>query len=131
METKLVDGGVELKIEMERYVEDFVAEARSDIADIIKDAGKRAVKAIRSKSPKRTGRYARGWAWAEEESVGGLGFYIRVYNKAKPHLTHLIENGYRQFFMGRDTGKTKPARPHIAPAADEVEEYIMQRVKRG
>lgn len=130
METKTVDGAVELHAEMERYVEEFAGKARADVVEIVKDAGRFAVKAVRAKSPKRTGRYARGWAWSEEDA-GGTGFYIRVYNKLKPHLTHLIENGYRQFFMGRDTGKRKPARPHIAPAADETEEYIMQRVRRG
>ena len=122
METKTVDGAVELHAEMERYVEEFAGKARADVVEIVKDAGRFAVKAVRAKSPKRT--------WSEEDA-GGTGFYIRVHNKLKPHFTHLIENGYRQFFMGRDTGKRKPARPHIAPAADETEEYIMQRVRRG
>lgn len=65
-------------------------------------------------SPKRTGRYARGWRYhVDDEGYRVVG---HVYNATDWQLTHLLEKGHEQFFMGHDLGYRTAGRKHIEPA---------------
>ena len=59
------------------------------------------------------------------------GYYVRVYNDAKPSLTHLLEFGHEKWVHGVDTGGRVPARPHIADAADRGAEAVMEAMRDG
>ena len=103
---------------IERILGDFLKDVDGEVLSAVKDAGRDGAEAARAMSPRDTGAYASGWTW-EVEGVGGTGRYIRIYNRAKPSLTHLLENGHAEYdFHGRKTGGTVKGRLHIAPAAD-------------
>lgn len=78
---------------------------------------------LRQTSPKRPhgGEYAAGWE-AEAQADGS----VVVYNKAKPSLTHLLENGHANPTAIRGKKRT-PAKKHIGKANDWAVEQIKRR----
>lgn len=103
---------------IEKILDEYCRDIDGDMAAAAIAAGKAGAAAASAASPKNTGAYASGWTWGIE-NVGGVGHYVRVFNRAKPSLTHLLELGHAEYgFDGKPTGGTVPGRPHIAPAAD-------------
>lgn len=55
-----------------------------------KSAGRKTVSELKSTSPVKTGRYARGWSHREKKE--GLAWYTdAVYNRTDYQLVHLLE----------------------------------------
>ena len=91
-----------------------------ELVDEIADA---VCERVKQKSPKKTGKYSRGWNKIVTIKYGSK--YRVVTNTTKPELTHVFENGTgpRKTKAGRSRGAVS-ARPHIRLAFDEiVQEY--------
>ena len=79
---------------------------------------------LREESPKRTGRYAKGWAWQRtgmNRKEGSVG--VTLHNKSLPGLPHLLEFGHAKRNGGRVPGKV-----HIAPIEKEICEEFQKEV---
>lgn len=74
---------------------------------------------LRQNSPRKTGRYASGWAVRKD----GEGY--RVYNKESPQLTHLLEFGHAKV----NGGRVPPAKIHIRPAEEKAIENLEARLR--
>jgi hypothetical protein len=87
----------------------------------------RAKKELRTASPKKTGRYAKGWAVngeSEKTRLSGQARSVVVYNRTDYQLTHLLEHGHAL----RQGGRAK-AIPHIEPVARRTGERFVKAVK--
>lgn len=80
-------------------------------------AAKMAEATLHETSPKRTGKYAKGWTTEEHDT--SRGFSVVVRNKTKPGITHLLEKGH----MTRKGNRTKEL-PHIAPAYEKAKRLL-------
>lgn len=85
---------------------------------------------IKADSPKRTGAYRRGWVSKTISEQRGRRKGI-VYNKEKPQLTHLLENGHyikrkntEDWALGYAFGK-----PHIEPNKERINEKYLKKVE--
>lgn len=92
-----------------------------------KAVAKETVKELKSTSPEgrgsRKGHYRDGWASkTESENASSIG--IRVYNKKKPGLTHLLEKGHAKRGGGRVEGI-----PHISTAEEHAVKSYKRRLK--
>lgn len=106
-----------------RELEGYREEIADDIKADVKQTAKECVAEIRAKAPKKSGRYAKGWAVKTAfESADDIR--VRVYNKAAPQLTHLLEHGHAKATGGRVEG-----REHIRPAEKAAAEKLGKRVK--
>ena len=107
----------------EGILDDFFDQVSVDSKKAVSAAGKSCVAELKSTSPSRTGEYAAGWRMRTESDRFG-GYYVRIYNAAKPSLTHLLEFGH---------GGPQPAgaHPHIAPAADAAQGVMLQVIAHG
>lgn len=114
---------------IEKILDEFLRDAEADVLAATVAAGEAGAEAARAGSPRDTGAYAAGWSW-ELEPVGGAGRYVRVFNRSKPSLTHLLEMGHEEWIDGERTGRTVPGRPHIAPAADIAARAFEMEVSR-
>lgn len=97
-----------------------------DVADATKDecekVGKETADTLKVTSPKRTGRYARGWR-SKTSFEDKSNIRVTVYN-VRYQLTHLLENGHAKVNGGRVSGI-----PHIAPAEEQAKKSLEEKVK--
>lgn len=114
----------QLSKEISGALEQYGEKITQGVEKAVDDAGTAALKAVRDKSPKRTGRYRRGWRKAKTTNpASGKASGVRVYNKTAYQLTHLLENGHQKAAGGRVEGT-----PHIRPAAAEAERQLERDV---
>ena len=100
----------------------FSDEETHKVKNIVTESAKNCAKDLRKTSPKKTGKYAKGWT-AHKDSETNLDVTYTIHNKAKPSLTHLLENGH-----AKQNGGRVEAIPHIAPAEQKMEEDIDSKI---
>ena len=99
--------------------EDSSSETVVEAVDAVTDE---AIATLKSTSPKRSGRYVRGWT-SKETSSTSTGKTKTIHNRT-PGLTHLLENGYAKQNGGRVSG-----RPHIGPVEQKAVQALEKRIR--
>lgn len=95
----------------------------STVSAVINTTAQDAKNSVKLHSPKRTGRYAKGW------SVKKANGRAVIYNK-EYRLTHLLENGHDVVVNGKKVGHS-PAHPHIKPVEEWVQAELPERMKEA
>lgn len=119
---------LDLEKELNDILLDFNKELRTQLNEATKEITSDSVKKVRERSPKRTGKYAKGWTKTtstKQDAVKGITFKTTdgiIYNKNKPQLTHLLEKGYTS-----RTGQRVSGKPHIEPTEIEAQEELYNR----
>lgn len=107
---------------IEEQIKNILKELQTDVQEGMqkasKDTAKEGVADLKSKSPKRTGKYAQGWRQRK------TGDSITIYDSTKPGLTHLLENGYTT-----RSGKRVKPHPHIKEIEQKVINAYLKRVE--
>lgn len=111
---------------VQKYLNEYGDECSDAVVDVIPKVAKDAAKKLQGSSPKRTGKYAKGWTSKVQKSRTGVTAYI--YGKSPTYrLAHLLEFGHAKRNGGRVAGNT-----HIAPveawAIDEATEQITEKI---
>lgn len=109
----------EIAASLSKYEETVAEQLKDEVQQIAKECAKE----IASKSPKDTGVYAKGWTHKVLYEKGN-DIRVTVYNKNKPTLTHLLENGHALANGGRKNGK-----PHIRPAERNAAQKLLNKAK--
>lgn len=116
-----------LGTEIAKLMEEYASEVAADTKAEAKAVAKETVKELKQTSPEgpgsRKGHYKDGWA-SKVESENAVSIGIRIYNKKKPGLTHLLEKGHAKRGGGRVEGI-----PHIGPAEQNAVENYEKRLK--
>ena len=116
-----------LGAEIAKLMEEYAGEVATDTKAEAKAVAKQAVKELKQTSPEgpgsRKGHYKDGWA-SKVESENAVSIGIRIYNKKKPGLTHLLEKGHAKRGGGRVEGI-----PHIGPAEKQAVKDYERRLK--
>lgn len=83
------------------------------------------VKQVADKSPRKRGKYRRGWQYTIKD--GKIGY---IHNSKYYRLTHLLEDGHRTRKKGGGKGKrrTKP-QPHLRPVYEANYQKIITAFK--
>lgn len=112
----------------EKAITDILEEYSEDATEVMKETipvvGKKVVSELKKTSPKKTGKYAKGWKYKEEKER--LSISAIAYNKNRYQLTHLLEKGH----ANRGGGRTA-ARPHIKPVEDKYVKETIEKIKKG
>lgn len=108
---------------MTEYLEEVEEVAEADL----KKAAMNTRKELKITSPKKTGEYAKGWSF---KKLGGGNGYT-VYNKKKPGLTHLLENGHviRNRKKGPALGRVSGIK-HIEAAAKNAISQLLKDLNK-
>lgn len=114
----------ELGKAIQSIIEDYSEDAQKVVDETLPKVGKKAVKELKNRSPKKTGRYAKGWKSKVEKDR--LSTKVVVYNKDRYQLTHLLEKGH----ANRGGGRTK-AIPHIKPTEDIAVKDAVEMIEEG
>ena len=108
----------QLADEIVNSVQDYTEDVQKEIEKETRSTARKMKREIKSNSPKETGEYANGWSYSTSKKYGKI--VITVYNKDKPQLTHLLENGHA---IDGGTGRVEGI-PHIGPAEKKyIAEY--------
>lgn len=113
----------ELEVEIVKELKAYSNEVAEGIKKAVNDVAKETVRTLKTTSPRDTGKYARGWTFKVEfESPEDIR--VRISNRTKWQLTHLLENGHAKVNGGRVDGK-----PHIRPAEQAAADKLVGAVK--
>lgn len=104
---------------LEIYVED-IGEAVEEESNSI---GKEAKEELKQTSPKRTGKYAKGWT-VKKDKKNKSYYTVKIHNKTDYQLTHLLEFGH-----ATRNGKRTKAIPHIRPVEEKYKEQFEKKLK--
>ncbi len=120
--------GIDLERAVRDILQDYSVEVSKAAAEAVQEVTKEATKKLRQTSPKRSGKYGKGWASKVEKTATTAE--ATVYGKTGTYqLAHLLENGHAKRGGGRVNGNT-----HIKPVEDwaisEVEKRIREKVER-
>ena len=102
---------------MQQYNEDVQRGIESAVTAI----GKEAAAQLKTASPRRTGKYAKGWRVQTQSQNGEIS--VTVSNR-QYQLTHLLEHGHRT----RNKRGFVPAQPHIADVQAWAEQEALRRI---
>lgn len=114
----------ELSAAINRELESYRQEVTDGLKADVKQVSKECAAALKRTSPRKTGRYAKGWT-VKRVFESETDIRVRVYNRTDWQLTHLLEYGHAIAGHGRTVG----AKPHIGPAEQDVSEKLGRRVK--
>lgn len=114
----------ELGKAIQDIIDDYSEQAKEVVEETLPKVGKKAVNELKKRSPKKTGRYAKGWKSKVEKDR--LTSKVIVYNKDRYQLTHLLEKGH----ANRDGGRTNGI-PHIKPTEDDAVDNAIKMIKEG
>lgn len=102
-------------------LQEYSETCEDEIQKILQDVGKEAQAKLSKTSPKRTGKYKRGWKVDITRKAGECT--VSVHN-TRYQLTHLLENGHRT-----RNGGFVSAQVHIAPVDTWAKEEAEKRIK--
>lgn len=117
---------------VKQLLKNYRGEVIDAVTEVVPQVGREAAKRLRSQSatPRRTGKYAKGWAFkAEKKRLKVIGY---VYGKSGTYqIAHLLEYGHAT----RNGGRGADARPHIKDveewANDEAINRIIEKLSGG
>lgn len=110
-----------------KELSEFENATEETVKAAVDKAAKNAVSALKTDSPKRTGKYAASWADKVDKSKKARVYTRIVYSK-DPHyrLTHLLEKGHKA-----RNGRFVSARVHISPIEKNAINDVIQGIKDG
>ncbi|WP_449459979.1 HK97 gp10 family phage protein [Streptococcus suis] len=110
----------ELSSIIEEELADYLDLTVDHVRQVVDEVTQEAVQELKDSSPRKSGRYARGWtSKIVEDSPTGV---TKVIHNRVASLTHLLENGHATRGGGRVAGIR-----HIAP----VEEKAILKIEKG
>ena len=105
---------MDLAAEIEKLLKEQYDLANKVLDEAAEKVSDDAVKELKTSSPKKTGKYARGWDKTDTSGIVG-GKQYTVHNKTRYRLAHLLEFGHAKVNGGRVA-----AIPHIAPVEQKA-----------
>lgn len=114
----------------------YGSEVSYEISIAMNEIGQEAKKRVKAASPKRTGKYKRGWR-VDYMNKNGVIRCVIHQNDKEYRLTHLLENGHRtRLGKGKHsrrygTQASVAARPHIAEVNDWAQRELESRIRKA
>lgn len=107
-----------------QMLESYSKAKTAETKELIQETAETCKSEIKKASPKRTGKYRKGWTvtqeWEDSDSLR-----MRVRNESAWQLTHLLENGHAK----KNGGRVR-AYPHIKPAEESAVKRMIEGVKK-
>ncbi len=115
-------------LDINKILNNYAKEISRDITTDAEIVAKEGVSELRNTSPKRTGKYRKGWrAKTDRLNNGGSS---TIYNATDYQLTHLLEKPH----LKRNGGVTTP-QVHIKPVEEmcikEYEKRVEKSIQNG
>ena len=110
-------------------LQDYSVEVAKAAEEAVTEVSKEATKKLRQTSPKRKGRYAKGWTSKVEKTTTTVD--ATIYGKTGTYqIAHLLEHGHARRGGGRKVDGIEHIKPVEEWAIKEVEARIREKVER-
>ena len=115
-------------------LEQFEEQERDALFKAVSQGAKQAKRDVMQLSPDQSGEYKQGWAIRTKRTKQSIE--ATIYNRTRPSLTYLLENGhvivnkYGVQSRRQGGGNRTTARPHISKARDAAAEYITNLLQK-
>lgn len=119
--------GFTVENQMKDILEDYSKEVRRATANSQDKVAKEAVRKLKNTSPKKSGKYAKGWTLKRERSTTGVPT-VTIHNKVY-RLTHLLENGHVVRNAKGTYGRTNGIK-HIKPVEEWASSELPLEIER-
>lgn len=113
-------------VQLNNVIDGYSKELARATTNAMDEVAKESVKTLKKTSPKRSGKYAKGWTVKRQKSSGGVPT-ITVHNKVY-QLTHLLENGHRIVNAKGEFGRVNGIK-HIAPVEQWANNELPRRIE--
>ncbi|GGE26885.1 HK97 gp10 family phage protein [Streptococcus himalayensis] len=104
-------------------LEEYVNHTTDTMREVVEEVTNDAVDTLKATSPKKTGRYARGWK--SKETINTNTALAKTIHNRRPGLTHLLEDGHAKQNGGRVEG-----RKHIAPVEKQAIQSFEEKLRK-
>lgn len=115
-------------LDINDILNDYSLEIQEGITNAAIEIAEKGVKELKVTSPKRTGKYSKGWR--VNKKIGRRFIHTTIYNATDWQLTHLLEKSH----LLRNGKKSKPI-VHIEPVEQkcirEFQEDVEHIIKNG
>ena len=116
-------------VQMQEILDEYSQEVTDATNDAINSTAKETVRKLKNTSPKKSGKYARGWTLKREKGSGSVKIKdVTVYNK-QYQLTHLLENGHVVRNAKGTYGRTNGIK-HIKPVEEWANSELPLEIER-
>lgn len=109
----------QLANEIINIIGEYTDEVEEGLEKVKEKVAKEGAKTLKQVSPKRSGKYARGWRATKEDKD-----WV-IHNANRYQVAHLLEKGHALRGGGRVSGK-----PHIAPTEEKVIKMYEDEVEK-
>lgn len=115
---------------LEEYLKTYPIKARIVADKAALKAAKEGRGILIATSPRKYGRYYKGWSVRNKSTVAGGIEYV-IHNKNSPHSVHLLEDGHEMFINGKNTGERVAGIPHFEKAKEKAGDLFEQYFDEG
>ena len=113
-----------VELQMSQLLDEFNRDVQKAMDESINKVANEAAQKLRSSSPKKTGKYARGWRSKKDGEHCAV-----VHNSTNYQLTHLLENGHVIRNKSGTYGRTRPIK-HIKPVEEWANNELPAEIER-
>lgn len=117
-----------IQVQMAKILDEYDQEVQDVTNASIKKVARATVNRLKNSSPKKSGRYAKGWSVKDLNRHGNI-VNVVVHNRTDYQLTHLLENGHL-IRNKKGTYGRAPAHPHIGPAEQWAIDELPAEIER-
>ena len=114
----------DLQIVMDSILNAYSKDVKNVITDTTKEVADTGKNKLKQTSPKKTGKYSKGWKVKTRE--GSTFVHCTIHNATNYQLTHLLEKGH----LARDGSKVAP-KVHIVPVEEYVQKEYIKKVEEA
>lgn len=107
------------QINIDSILNELKADVQEALEKTSKEVAKEGINRLKSTSPKRTGKYSKGWGQTKQKDS------IIIHNKKRASLTHLLEKGHAK----RNGGRVAPIK-HIEPVEEFIKKEMVNRIEK-
>lgn len=115
---------------LEKYLKTYPIKVRVIADKAALKAAKEGRGILIATSPRKHGRYYKGWSVRNKSTVAGGIEYV-IHNKNSPHSVHLLEDGHEMFINGKNTGERVAGVPHFEKAKEKAGDLFEQYFDEG
>lgn len=111
---------------------EYDEELGDEVHETFKAIGKETAIELKDKSRQLFHHQARKHyadGWTSKISGKGMESVVTIYNRLKPGLTHLLENGHMILVNGINHGRSR-AFKHIEPAEKQATNELIERLSK-